>query len=57
MKKITYVTNNKAKIASAKKALEPLGYEIENIKIERPEIQVDHDTEVAKYSAKGAAKE
>ena len=57
MKKITYVTNNKAKIASAKKALEPLGYEIDNIKIETPEIQADDVTEVAKYSAKWAAKE
>ena len=57
MKKITYVTNNKAKIASAKKALKPLGYEIDNIKIETPEIQADDVTEVAKYSAKWAAEE
>lgn len=55
MKKITYVTNNWAKIASAKKALEKLDYEIDNIKIETPEIQADDVTLVAKYSAKWAA--
>ncbi|MBR6137056.1 MAG: non-canonical purine NTP pyrophosphatase [Bacilli bacterium] len=57
MKKITYVTGNWAKIASAKQYLEPLGYEIDNIKIETPEIQSDDVTEVAKYSAKWAANE
>ena len=57
MKKITYVTGNWAKIASAKQYLEPLGYEIDNIKIETPEIQADDVTEVAKYSAKWAAEE
>ena len=55
MKKITYVTGNWAKIDSAKQILEPLGYEIDNIKIETPEIQADDVTEVAKYSAKWAA--
>lgn len=54
-KTITYVTNNWAKIASAKKALEPLGYEVDNIKLETPEIQADDVSEVAKYSAKWAA--
>ena len=53
-KSITYVTGNWAKIASAKQALEPLGYEIDNIKMETPEIQDDDVTEVAKYSAKWA---
>ena len=57
MKKITYVTGNWAKIASAKQALEPLGYEVENIKMETPEIQADDVTEVSKYSAKWAAEE
>ena len=57
MKKITYVTGNWAKIASAKQALEPLGYEVDNIKMETPEIQADDVTEVAKYSAKWAAEE
>lgn len=33
-KTITYVTNNWAKIESAKQALAPLGYIIENIKID-----------------------
>lgn len=55
MNKITYVTGNWAKIASAKQALEPIGYEIDNIKMETPEIQADDVTEVAKYSAKWAA--
>ena len=54
-KKITYVTGNWAKLASAKQALEPLGYEIDNIKMETPEIQADDVSEVAKYSAKWAA--
>ena len=53
-KKITYVTGNWAKIASAKQALEPIGYEIDNIKMETPEIQADDVTEVAMYSAKWA---
>ena len=55
MKKITYVTGNWAKIASAKQALEPLGYEVENIKMETPEIQADDVKEVSKYAAKWAA--
>lgn len=57
MKKITYVTGNWAKIESAKQALEPLGYVVDNIKMETPEIQADDVTEVAKYSAKWAANE
>ena len=55
MKKITYVTENWAKIESAKHALEPLGFEIDNVKIETPEIQADDVTEVSKYSAKWAS--
>jgi XTP/dITP diphosphohydrolase len=54
-KTITYVTGNWAKIASAKKVLNPLGFEIDNIKMETPEIQEDDVSEVAKYSAKWAA--
>ncbi|MBR2677902.1 MAG: non-canonical purine NTP pyrophosphatase [Bacilli bacterium] len=57
MKKITYVTGNWAKLASAKHALEPLGFEVDNIKMETPEIQADDVTEVSKYSAKWAAEE
>ena len=55
MEKITYVTGNWAKLESAKHALEPLGFEVDNIKMETPEIQADDVTEVAKYSAKWAA--
>ena len=55
MKSITYVTGNKAKIASAKQALEPLGFIVDNIKMETPEIQADDVIEVSKYSAKWAA--
>ena len=54
-KKITYVTGNWAKIESAKQTLIPIGYEVDNIKMETPEIQADDVTEVAKYSAKWAA--
>lgn len=53
-KVITYVTGNWAKVASAKQAVEPLGYSIDNIKLETPEIQADDVTEVAKFSAKWA---
>ena len=54
-KVITYVTGNWAKIESAKQALEPLGYKIDNIKMETPELQADDVSLVAKYSAKWAA--
>ena len=54
-KEIIYVTGNWAKISSAKKTLEPLGYSINNIKMETPEIQADDVTDVAKYSAKWAS--
>ena len=57
MKKITYVTGNWAKIESAKKILEPLGYEIDNIKMDTIEIQADDVEEVAAYSAKWASNE
>ncbi len=53
-KKITFVTGNWAKIKSAKQAIEPLGYVVDNIKMETPEIQADDVTDVAKYSAKWA---
>ena len=55
MKVITYVTGNKAKVESARHALEPLGFDINNIKMETPEIQADDVVEVSKYSAKWAA--
>ncbi|MBE6153519.1 MAG: non-canonical purine NTP pyrophosphatase [Firmicutes bacterium] len=55
MKTITYVTGNWAKVASAKQALDPLGYEINNIKLDTIEIQSDDVEEVSKYSAKWAS--
>ena len=55
--KITYVTGNKAKIASARQVLEPLGFEVDNIKMDTPEIQADDVIEVSKYSAKWAAEQ
>ena len=55
MEKITYVTGNWAKILSARQILEPLGFEIEQIKMDVPELQHDKIEEVAKYSAKWAS--
>ena len=54
-KEIIYVTGNWAKISSAKKTLGPLGYSVNNVKIDTPEIQADDVTDVAKYSAKWAS--
>ncbi len=53
--KITLVTGNWAKLAQAKKVLEPHGYEVDNIKMDTPEIQADSVSEVAAYSAKWAS--
>lgn len=53
--KITYVTGNKAKVGLAKQFLGPLGFEIDNKKIECPEIQADTFEEVSKYSSKYAS--
>ena len=53
--KITYVTGNWAKIKSAKQILEPLGFEIDNIKLDCPELQLDSIEEVAKNSSKWAS--
>ncbi len=55
MKKITYVTGNWAKIMSAKQILEPLGIEVDNVKMETTEIQADTVEEVAMHSAKEAS--
>lgn len=55
MKKITYVTGNWSKIMSAKQILEPLGIEVDNIKMETTEIQANTVEEVAMYSAKEAS--
>ncbi len=55
MQKITYVTGNWSKIMSAKNILEPLGIEVDNVKIETTEIQADTVEEVAMHSAKEAS--
>lgn len=55
MNKITYVTGNWAKVQSAKMFLEPLGFEVDNIKLNTTEIQADTVDEVAMFSAKEAS--
>ena len=55
MKKITYVTGNWSKLMSAKNILEPLGIEVDNVKMETTEIQADTVEEVAMHSAKEAS--
>ena len=55
MKNITYVTGNWAKILSARQILEPLGFEVKQLKMEVPEIQNDSIEEIAKFSAKWAS--
>lgn len=52
--KIMYVTGNWAKFKSAKLILEPIGIEVEQIKMDTTEIQADTFEEVAGYSAKEA---
>ena len=47
--KITLVTGNWAKLAQAKEILEPLGHEVDNIKMDTPEIQADCVEDVAAY--------
>lgn len=49
MKKITYVTVNCSKIMSANQILEPLGIEVDNVKMETTEIQADTEEEVAMH--------
>ena len=56
VKKITYVTGNWAKILSARQILEPLGFEVEQVKMDVPELQDDLIENVAKYSANGQVK-
>lgn len=55
MEKITYVTGNWSKIMSAKNILEPLGFIVDNIKMETTEIQADTVEEIAIHSAKEAS--
>ncbi len=54
---VTYVTGNWAKILSARQVLEPLGFEVNQVKMDVPELQNDSIEEVAKYSAKWASEQ
>ena len=53
--KVTFVTGNWAKIMSARQILEPLGFKVEQQKLDVPELQNDSIEEIAKYSAKWAS--
>ena len=53
--KIIYITGNWAKVKSAKQILEPLGIEVDNVKMGTTEIQADTVEEVAIHSAKEAS--
>ena len=53
--KLTLVTGNWAKILQAKQIFEPLGFEVDNVKMDTIEIQADTNEEVAAYSAKWAS--
>lgn len=55
MKEITYVTGNWSKIMSAKEILEPLGFKINNEKLNLIEIQADDVKEVAVHKVKEAS--
>ena len=52
---LTYVTGNWAKILSARQILEPLGYKVNQVKMDTIEIQDDDMEKVAAYSAKWAS--
>ncbi|NLC48352.1 MAG: non-canonical purine NTP pyrophosphatase [Tenericutes bacterium] len=55
--KITYVTGNKFKVYTAEKYLNPLGFTIDSIKLDIPEIQADSIEDISVYSANIASKE
>lgn len=55
MEKITYVTGNWSKLMSAKNILEPLGFVVDNIKMETTEIQANTVDEIAAHSAQEAS--
>ena len=52
---ILFATSNWAKILSARQILEPLGFNVEQIKMDIPELQLDEIEEVAKNSCKYAS--
>ena len=55
MNKIVFVTGNWSKIMSAKQILEPLGIEVDHVKMDTTEIQSDSVEEIAMHSAKEAS--
>lgn len=55
MKNITFVTGNWSKIMSAKQILEPLGINVNHVKMNTTEIQADTVEEIAMHSAKEAS--
>ena len=55
--KITFVTGNFKKIAQAKQFLEPLGIEVNSIKMNPVKIQANSVEEVASYSVKYLSEE
>ncbi len=57
MKKIYLLTKNKGKLLAAQKIFNKFNIEIDFIDKEFPEIQKSTSIEIAKYSAKAAAKE
>lgn len=52
---ILFATSNWAKILSARQILEPLGFNVEQIKMDIPELQLDEIEDVAKNSCKYAS--
>lgn len=55
MENITFVTGNWSKIMSAKQILEPLGINVNHVKMNTTEIQADTVEEIAMHSAKEAS--
>ena len=55
MENITFVTGNWSKIMSAKQILEPLGINVNHVKMNTAEIQADTVEEIAMHSAKEAS--
>ncbi|MFH1967414.1 MAG: non-canonical purine NTP pyrophosphatase [Patescibacteria group bacterium] len=53
--KLNFITKNKFKLATARFALEPLGFEVLSLELDIPEIQADTSREIARHSALTAA--